>query len=220
MSQLKTGAVLNYTTIILTNIVGLLLTPFIIGKLGDSEFGLYTLIGALVGYISLLDFGLSNTVIRFVAKYRAEKNRVEEENFLATTMLIYLTISVIILIVGSIFYFNLDNVFKDSLTFDQIGRAEIMFVILIFNLAICLPCGIFNGICIGYEQFVFPKSVNIVRYIVRSITIVTVLMFGGQAISMVIVDTIMNLLIIIVNAVFVFKKLKLNLNYTILSSPL
>ncbi|WP_341214646.1 oligosaccharide flippase family protein [uncultured Wocania sp.] len=210
MSQLKKGAVLNYTTIILTNIVGLLLTPFIIGKLGDSEFGLYTLIGALVGYISLLDFGLSNTVIRFVAKYRAEQNRVEEENFLATTMLIYLSISFIILIVGSICYLNLEDIFKDSLTLEQVRRAKIMFVILIFNLAICLPCGVFNGICIGYEQFVFPKSINIIRYIVRSLTIVTVLMFGGKAISMVIVDTLMNLFVIIANAGFVFKKLKVS----------
>ena len=208
MSQIKTGAVLNYSTIILTNIVGLLLTPFIIKKLGDSEFGLYTLIGAFVGYISLLDFGLSNTVIRFVAKYRAEKNRIEEENFLATTMLIYLAISVLILIVGFICYFNLETIFKDSLTFDQVGRAEIMVLILIFNLAISLPSGIFNGICLGYEEFIFPKSVNIIRYVLRSLTILIVLIFGGQAISMVIVDTLMNLLVISVNVIFVFKKLK------------
>ena len=67
MSQIKKGAALNYTSIILTNIVGLLLTPFIIRKLGDAEFGLYSLIGAFVGYIAILDLGLGNTVVRFVA---------------------------------------------------------------------------------------------------------------------------------------------------------
>lgn len=51
MSQLKKGAALSYLTIILTNVVGLALTPFIIKYLGNDEYGLYTLIGALVGYI-------------------------------------------------------------------------------------------------------------------------------------------------------------------------
>ena len=62
MNQLKTGAILSYITIFLTVIIGVMLTPFIIQKLGDAEYGLYTLIGAFVGYISVLDFGLNNTV--------------------------------------------------------------------------------------------------------------------------------------------------------------
>ena len=87
MSQLKKGALLSYISIFLTNVIGLILTPFIIKNLGDAEYGLYTLIGAFIGYISVFDFGLNNTIIRFVAKYRAEKDRIGEENFLAITLL-------------------------------------------------------------------------------------------------------------------------------------
>ncbi|NER13974.1 oligosaccharide flippase family protein [Leptobacterium flavescens] len=220
MSQLKKGAILNYITIILTNVVGLVLTPFIIRKLGDAEFGLYTLIGAFVGYISLLDFGLNNTVVRFVAKYRAEKDRQGEENFLATTMLIFSVISTLVVLIGVACYFNLDYIFKNSLTPDQIGKAKIMFVILIFNLAIRLPGGVFEGICSGYEQFVFPKSVNIARYILRSITIVAVLLLGGKAVAMVVIDTIFNISIVIVNAIFVFKKLKVKFKLHRFEMPL
>ncbi len=208
MSQLKKGAILNYITIILTNVVGLLLTPFIIKKLGEAEFGLYTLIGAFIGYISVLDLGLTNTIVRFVAKYKAEKDRKGEENFLATTMVIYLFIALAITIIGGICYLNIENIFSESLTPNQLGRAKIMFIISVFNLAITLPGGAFAGICSGYEEFVFPKSVNIARYILRSLTIVAVLMLGGKAISMVIVDTVMNLLIISINAIYVFRKLK------------
>src|SRR5690606_33540080 len=162
MSQIKKGAALNYVTIFLTNVVGLLLTPFIIKKLGDAEFGLYTLIGAFVGYISVLDLGLTNTIVRFVAKYRAEKDKKGEENFLATTMIIYFIISIGVIIIGTVCYYNLESIFQDSLTAEQLDKAKIMFIILIFNLAITLPGGAFMGICSGYEQFVFPKAVNIV----------------------------------------------------------
>nr|WP_299343581.1 oligosaccharide flippase family protein [Allomuricauda sp.] len=208
MSQLKKGALLNYTTIVVTNVVGLLLTPFIIKSLGDEEFGLYTLIGSFVGYISILDFGLGNAIVRFVAKYRAEKDRKGEENFLATTMLIYSIISLIVLLIGSICYFNLENIFSDSLTPEQLEKAKIMFAILIFALAIGLPAGAFEGICFGYEKFVFPKSAKLLRYVVRSLLVVGLLFMGGKAVALVILDATLNLILIGVIAFYVFRNLK------------
>jgi len=208
LSQLKKGALLSYITIFLTNIIGLLLTPFIIKSLGDAEYGLYTLIGAFVGYISVLDFGLNNTIVRFVAKYRAEKDKKGEENFLAITMGIYGVISLIIVIVGVILYFNLDSIFSNSLTIEELSKAKVMFVILIFNLAITLPGGAFTAICSGYEHFVFPRTINIVRYLVRSLMVVGLLLLGGDAIGLVILDTVMNILVIILNSYYVLNKLK------------
>ncbi|WP_158250439.1 lipopolysaccharide biosynthesis protein [Aquimarina sp. I32.4] len=207
MSQLKKGALLNYVTIILTNIVGIVLTPFIISKLGNSEFGVYMAIGALVGTISVLDFGLNNTIIRFVAKYQAEKNRKEEENFLATVMIIYFVISILVILLGFLFYGYIDDYF-DLMTNEEVEIAKKMTLILIFNLAIKLPGGAFTAICLGYEQYVFPKFINIIRYILRVGLVICVLLMGGRSISLVILDTVLNLLIIIFSAVFVFKKLK------------
>ncbi len=207
MSQLKKGAFLNYVSIFLTNTVGLAMTPFILKSLGQDQYGIYLTIGALTGTISLLDFGLNNTIIRFVAKYRAEKDRKGEENFLATSMLIYLLISLLVLIVGGAFYYYFDSYFI-KMNPEEIRIAKTMFVILIFNLAISLPGGAFTGVCLGYEQFVFPKTLGIVRYILRSITVVGILLLGGKAIELVIIDTVFNVLVILVTGYFVLKKLK------------
>lgn len=207
MSQLKKGAVLNYTTIILTNVIGLFLTPFILNHLGKGEYGVYITIGALIGTISVLDFGLNNTIVRFVAKYRAEKDKKGEENFLATTMLIYLVISTFIIIIGLVFYGYIGTYFT-QMDANEIRIAKIIFGVFIFNIAIGLPGGAFTGICYGYEAFVFPKSLNIVRYVLRSLTVVCVLLFGGRAIALVIIDTVFNVIIIAVTSYFVFNKLK------------
>ena len=196
MSQLKKGVLLSYVTIFLTNIIGLVLTPFIIKSLGDAEYGLYILIGAFVGYIGVLDLGLNNTIIRFVAKYRAEKDKEGEENFLAITMLIYIIISFIVVIFGVLMYYNLDTFFSNSLTLNELEKAKVMTVILIFNLAITLPGGAFTAICTGYEHFVYPRAINIGRYVIRFIMVVALLTAGGDAIALVILDTIMNLLVI------------------------
>jgi len=216
MNQIKIGAALNYATIFLTNIIGLIMTPFILNHLGKAEYGIYLTIGALVGTISLLDFGLNNTVVRFVAKYKAEKDRKGEENFLATTMLLYAIISLIAIVLGVVFYGYMDDYFT-KMTKDELRIAKIIFSIFIFNLAIGLPGGAFTGICYAYESFVFPKTLNIIRYILRSITVLTVLFLGGKAIQLVIIDSIFNIFIIIITAFFVFRKLKVKIKLHTLS---
>lgn len=207
MSQIKKGAVLNYVIIFLTNAVGLFITPFILNHIGSAEYGVYMAIGALVGTISVLDLGLNNTIVRFVAKYRAENDKRGEENFLATTMLIYGVISMVIIILGVSFYGYIDTYFT-KMTLDEIEIAKTIFILLIFNLAIGLPGGSFVGICYGYENFVFPKAVNIIRYILRTLVVVAVLIMGGKAIALVIIDTVFNIIFLSVESYFVFFKLK------------
>lgn len=220
MSQLKKGALLSYVTIFLTNVVGLILTPLIIRSLGNSEYGLYMLIGAFVGYISVLDFGLNNTIVRFVAKYRAEQDKVGEENFLAITMYIYAFISLIIGVIGTVLYFNLDIIFADSLTAFELEKASIMFIILIFNMVITLPGGAFTAICSGYEHFVFPRSINIARYVIRSLLVAGLLYWGGDAIGLVVLDTIMNISVIGFNGYYVLMKLKVKFKVHFFEMPL
>lgn len=207
MSQLKKGALLNYITIFLTNAVGLFITPFILNHVGQAEYGIYIAIGALVGTISLLDFGLNNTIVRFVAKYRAENDRKGEENFLATTMIIYAFISLTVLILGFVFYWYIDSYFT-KMTMEELRIAKVIFILLIGNIAVGLPGGSFTGICYGYEVFVFPKTVNIVRYILRTLTVVGVLTLGGKAIALVVIDTVYNAIFLCIEIYYVFFKLK------------
>lgn len=213
MSQLKKGAILSYVNIALTNLIGLTLTPFIIKSLGESEYGLYTLIGALVAYFSLMDLGLNNTIVRFIAKYRTENDIITERKFLGSVFIIYFFISLAVVLLGIFFYFNLESFFKSSLDKVELEKAKIMFAILIFNIAITLPGGAFTAICNAYEQFVFPRVVTILKYILRAILIYGVLVYDGKAISIVVVDTILNVSLILVVLVFVFTKIKIQITF-------
>ncbi len=211
-NQIKGGVALSYVIIFLTNGIGLVLTPFIIRSLGTSEYGLYTMIGALIGYMTVLDFGLNSTIIRFVAKYQAEKDAKGQENFLAHSFIMYGVLSVLVILIGLGIYFNLEEIYGETLTDDEMYKAKTMFMVLIFNLAVSLPGGAFSGICSGYEEFILPKIINISRYLLRSALVVGLLLMGGDSIGLVVLDTIMNLLFIAANAVIVFKKLKVKIH--------
>lgn len=211
MTEFKKGAFFSYLQLLLTTIGGLLITPFIIKMLGTSEYGLYTLIGAFVGYLSILDLGLNNAIVRYVAQYRAQKDATGQENFLAITLIIYSAIGVTLLIFGVAFYLNTDVLFKNSLSSNELVRAKQMLVILVFNIAFTLPGGAFTGICNGYEQFSFPRILNIIKYLLRTVLVISILKLGSNALGIVIIDTLMNLLYILVSFFYVIKKLKVKI---------
>src|SRR5690625_1827371 len=210
-SQLKSGVYLSYISLFVSNVSNLILTPFIIRNLGDSEYGLYMLIGAFVGYIAVLDFGLGNTIVRFVAKYRAENDKKSEENFLYSTFIIYSMISAVILLIGVILYFNLHNIFAESLSINEVEKAKIMFVILVINLALTLPMKSFTGIMSAYEKFVIPKVLTIGRLMLRMVILFILLSLGYKAIAIVMVDAILNLLMLVISMAYVFLNLKVKI---------
>jgi O-antigen/teichoic acid export membrane protein len=208
----KKAALLSYLKLAIMNIGGLLITPYIIKMLGDEEYGLYTLIGAFVGYLSILDLGLNNAIIRYVAKYKAEKNKQEEENFLAISLIIYLGIGLILVLFGIIFYWNVEVLFGDTLDLHQLEKAKWMIVILIINLGFTLPGGVFTGICTAYEAFVFPRILSIAKYVIRVVMVITILNFGADALGIVILDSVLNLGFIIFTVWYVLKRLKVKFN--------
>ncbi|MDU1891705.1 MAG: oligosaccharide flippase family protein [Dysgonomonas sp.] len=207
--QIKYGALLSYVNIFITAILGLILTPFIIRNLGDSEYGLYVLTGSFVSYLYLMDFGLNNTIIRYIAKYRSTKEKDGESSFLATIMTTYLIIAIIVIFIGFLLYINIDGLFSKSLTPIELYKGKIMVALLILNLAITIPGGSFIAICNGYERFVFTRTINIVKYLFRSTLVICILLLGGDCISLVVVDTIVNLLFIVITYIYTSKTIKI-----------
>ncbi len=204
---------LSYSTIAITSILGIVVTPFMIRMLGDSEYGLFVLMGSYVGYITLLDLGLNHTIIRYVSKYRVEKDKKGEERFLATVMLIYIVIAFLVVAAGAVVYAYSDPIFQKSLTVEELEKIKIITLILTFNMAIALPGGAFAAICNGYEHFVFPRAMNIIRYIIRSAMLVGILWLGGKAISVVVLDTVANIVAISVNAYYVLHRINVKIRF-------
>ena len=77
-SQIKKGAIISYFSIIFNIIVGLIYTPWMIKLIGKSDYGLYVLANSFLAYF-LVDFGLSQSITRFISKYIAEKKRTQNK---------------------------------------------------------------------------------------------------------------------------------------------
>ena len=86
MNERKIGIAVSYLNIGLQAVIGFLYVPLLLYYIGQSEYGLYQLIGSLIAYFSIMDFGLTNAVVRFYARYRALQNEKAMENILAVAV--------------------------------------------------------------------------------------------------------------------------------------
>ena len=212
-NQLKAGAILNYVVIILNTLVGLLYTPFMLRMMGQNEYGLYSLVASVISYLTILDLGLGNAVIRYTAKFRAENKQEEQYEMFGMFFILYLIIGVLALFAGSALYLNVDNLFGDTMSALELDKARIMMLMLIFNLAFTFPMSIFGSVITAYERFVFPRVINIVRILLNTIVMICLLKMGYKAVAMVIVQTIFNVLTLLLNFVYCKKELKIKMYF-------
>lgn len=213
VNQIKAGAFLNYIIIGLNAIVGLLYTPYMLHKLGQSEYGLYSLVASVISYLTLMDFGFGNAVVRYTAKYRAEGKNEEQYSLFGMLILIYICISALATTGGLILYFNVDTMFGDTMTLEELGKARIMMLILTFNLAFTFIFHIFGSIITAYEDFVFKKTVSLVRIVLNTLIMVCLLHLGYKAIAMVVVTTIFNIVTLLINYFYCKKKIKIHIRF-------
>lgn len=209
-NQLKMGAILSYVNILAGLAVGLGYTPVMIRLLGQSEFGLYSLIGSLVAYLSVLDMGLGNTIVRYVSKNRVVGNKKSESELNGLFLTVYSVIGLITLIVGSILYFNIENMFGNTLSLDQIERAKIMMILLIFNIAISFPLSVFASLMQAYERFVFLRVFNIISVLLKPVIALPFLFMGYGAVTLVVTATIVNIACLLTNVYYCFKYLDIH----------
>lgn len=199
VNQLKAGVALNYVVLGLSNLVGLLYTPYMLRMMGQSEYGLYSLVASVIAYLTIMDFGFGNAIVRYTAKFRAEGKYQEQYSMFGMFLILYSVIGAIAFLVGLGLYFNIDSLFGDTMTDYELGRAKILMLIMVVNLAFTFPLGIFGSIVTAYEDFVFQKVVQIVRIILNTVVMICLLKMGYRAVAMVVVQTIFNLGTLLLN---------------------
>lgn len=212
-SQLKIGALLSYVVLALQNLVGLAYTPFMLRMLGKSEYGLFSIASSIVAYLTILDLGFGNAIVRYTAKYRAEGKQEEQHKMFGMFFLLYCLIGIVVLIAGGVLYLNAEKIFDASMTVSELSRTKVILALMVANLAITFPFSLFGSIITAYEQFVFQKVVNIVRIVLNTATMIVLLYLGYKAVAMVVVATIFNVLTLSLNFWYCKSRLDVKLKF-------
>ena len=84
----------NYLRFLASMVAVFVMTPYIIDKLGVDQFGLWTLIYAVVSLFGLMDFGLATAAVKFVAEATGAGDLEDRNRTLATLLIVYAAIGI------------------------------------------------------------------------------------------------------------------------------
>lgn len=212
--QRKIGAILSYVSIIISTLIQLLYTPFLIKMLGQSEYGLYSLINSIIGYLTVLDLGFGNAIIVYTAKYKATNDKKAEDKLLGMFKIVFYVISIIAMVLGAILYFNVNNIFGNTMTTVELEKAKVMMIILTFNLGITFMFSIYSSIIKAYEKFTFQKVLAILGTIMKPLIMIPLLFLNFKSIALTLVITFVNVLTLVLNYLYCRDKLKIKLKFS------
>ena len=210
-SQIKWGALISYVALGVTTLIGLVYTPWMVEKIGRSNYGLYTLAISLIN-IFLLDFGLGSAVSRFVSKYRAEGNQQGVNNIMGAIYKLYIAIDILIVVTLVVVYFFIDSIYV-KLTPAEIEQFRILYILVAFSHAISFPLSPLNGLLNAYEKFVQLKLCTLFTKVVTVIAVVVALRFSNSVTVVVGLNVVFEILGLLIKFIIVKRNIPLRVNF-------
>ena len=139
--------------------IGLAVAPFLIRRLGDEGYGIWILVGSMVGYFGLLELGLRASMGRHIAYHRARNDPAGVNSILSTAVaaecITALAIALLTLIADILFprFFHVSS--------EHLHEARLALLLVGLNFAITLPLAIFDSVLWAFERFDLINLVDI-----------------------------------------------------------
>jgi O-antigen/teichoic acid export membrane protein len=180
------GTASNFTGQIFVFLVSFLLTPFILNQLGATIYGLWILLGSIVAYSSIMDFGIWGTVIKYVAEFQAQENYDEARSLLSTVLYCYVAIAALISLLGIVIAPFLPRLFE--LSPEQYTLASQLIVLIGFATGLGIPCMLPLAILRGLQRYDIVNSIDISTTLITSVATVVVLLTGGGVLGLALIS--------------------------------
>ena len=213
VNQLKAGAALSYISMGLGYLVSIIYTPLMLRLLGQSEYGLYNLVASVVAYLGVLNFGFGSAYMRYYSRYKIQEDKDKIATLNGMFLVIFSVIGLIAVVAGTILAMNSELIFGSKLTSIELSKAKILMMILVINLAISFPNIVFTSHITANERFVFQKIVHMIKIVINPFVVLPVLIMGYGSVGMVVMTTILNIFVEIINAIYCIKKLKMKFSF-------
>ena len=207
MNQRKVGVILSYLSMGASSIVQLVYVPMLLYYLTKDQYGIYQLMGSLIAYLAIMDFGLANTTTRYLSQAYANGNKNRAQQIINTSHSLYLVIAFILVILGGIFYIFIGPLYHEALSSADLYTAKQIYLIMLFNIAVTIPSHIFTATINSHEKFIFLRGMNLLKVLFQPLIVWGILAWKASVLNLVLAQTGFNLFMIAVNYFYCKKKL-------------
>lgn len=195
LSQKKGGVILSYAQMVLNVLVKFIYTPFLLRALGQNEYGLFSLVMSIVGYLAILDFGFGSAVTRYTIKYNTEGDRENLYKLYSTVSIIYVIIGILAFSICFLLGFFTPQLFSSTMTAEEVSKIRIMMFLCGINLLFTFPLQISASVLVAHQKFIFKNGINLIRTFLQPAVLVLLLYFVHiKSVGAITVVTLFNLL--------------------------
>ncbi len=209
MNQRKIGVILSYLSMGANSLIALVYVPMLLHYLTKDQYGIYQLMGSLIAYLSIMDFGLANTTTRYLSRAYAKHDKTLADQIISTSYALYLAIAVVLVAMGGIFYHFITPLYGKTLSSVNLTIAKNIFLILLFNVAITIPSHIFTASINANERFVFLRGLNLIKVLIQPLLVWGILAWKASVLNLVLVQTGFSISVIFLN--YLYCKYKLHI---------
>jgi O-antigen/teichoic acid export membrane protein len=143
----------SYLRYSLSFLVSFLLIPFMLGKVGSEDFGLWSLLFSVVGFVGLLDCGFAVGVVKISAECRGSGNPEKRNRLLSAILLLYLVLAAATVLLTLLLMPLLPHWL--GLGESKTPQAlSLLWLLLLRSVVLQLPLSVFKGILFGEQQIV------------------------------------------------------------------
>jgi O-antigen/teichoic acid export membrane protein len=189
MRPLRRQAILNvgsnWATLVVTTVVSFFLAPVIVRLLGTEAYGLWALIGSLIGYLGLIDLGVRGAVTKFVATSHAAGNHEEAGRITSAGLLFFGFAAIVTVLVGSGAALYVDRLF--DVPPELAGPARLAVFLTSMAVAVSIVGGVFGGVIAALHRFDYLNGVEIAVTLVRAFATVVALESGGGLVALAVI---------------------------------
>lgn len=157
-------------------LVTLLLTPYIVSKLGIQRFGMWSLVLVITSYFGVLDLGMGASVVKYVAEYNARKDYEAINRLVNGGLAIYLTLALIFMVSA----FALSNVILNLLRIptELVTEAKFILLIAVVIYSLINVFGVFREVITGLQRMDVTNLIALTVSVPRVFGVVLFLELG------------------------------------------
>ena len=193
----------NWGAFAIGAIIQFLMMPFLIHRLGDTQYGIWVLIISFTGFLGLFDFGVSGSVVKYVAEFRAKKDTDGLNRVCSSAYYVYLAAGVLAFLVSIAMAVGFVQNFK--IPQEEISVARWVTLIVGFQIGLTLPLGFFTGYMRGMQRYDHVAGISLVILFVRSLVIVALVLMGYRLVAIALVHLVSTAVGGTIRAVYVFR---------------
>src|SRR5262245_29437690 len=179
-SRIINNVLMNWLALAVSLGSGFLMSPFLVRNLGDSTYGVWVLVGSLVGYLGILDFGITPSIVKYVAEHRARGDQQAINRVVTAGVAVFSLLGLVCLAASLVAAVLFNSIFKSPLA-DNIAAAVVILAGL--NLAITFPSSVFVGVVRGYQRYDLDAGVTSITILARTLLVVALIRNGHGILS-------------------------------------